>query len=299
MTTHMKHVAAVFCTFLAGLFLLAGAAHAQGEAAPGKVTVAIQEIKVSPDVSAAAAKNVNKSMLLAELETAVRNSRKLALFTRQADVLAAVREEQQFAKSSLTSGPGAEEGKLGIAQLLIIPEVQRISMYREAIAIPNIENKFRRRDIGAMSTSVQIVDTSTGELKASYIVESSFSTKEAIVNSGNKTPDPVIFKHLAQKMAAKTVDELLDTVFPMLIVQVRGNEVIINRGQDGGLKKGMRLEVFTPGEIIKDPYTGENLGSAEAYAGKIEVTRVNPKMTTCRIVEGGPMAVRDIVRKPQ
>jgi len=29
------------------------------------------------------------------------------------------------------------------------------------------------------------------------------------------------------------------------------------------------------------------------------VTRVNPKMTTCRIVEGGPMAVRDIVRKPQ
>ncbi len=78
----------------------------------------------------------------------------------------------------------------------------------------------------------------------------------------------------------------------------------MNRGKDGGLKKGQILEVYSAGEILIDPDTGQSLGSSEEYVGKVKVVRINPKFTIAVIVseedaEFFPIGTGNILRLPQ
>jgi hypothetical protein len=106
---------------------------------------------------------------------------------------------------------------------------------------------------------------------------------------------------MAKAVAAQMADQLVDAVFPMKVLNVQGDQVWINRGKDGGLKKGDVLKVFRPGVALIDPDTGENLGSAETEIGKIKVVRINPKFTIAKVITKGatePVQRGDIVRVP-
>ena len=110
---------------------------------------------------------------------------------------------------------------------------------------------------------------------------------------------------MAKDVAAQLADQFVAAVFPMKVVQrTRANQIIINRGADGGIAMGEVLEVFFAGEELIDPDTGKSLGSSEEYVGKVEVVRINPKVTYAKIVEEldaqiSPIGVGDIVRRPQ
>ncbi|MBF0446520.1 MAG: hypothetical protein HQL68_13135 [Magnetococcales bacterium] len=96
-------------------------------------------------------------------------------------------------------------------------------------------------------------------------------------------------------------DQLVDAVFPMKVMAVRGESFYINRGQDGGLQIGELLNIYLPGVVLIDPDTGENLGSAEEYVGQGKVMRINPKFTIVKLLEnerGLLVEVGAIVRKP-
>jgi hypothetical protein len=95
-------------------------------------------------------------------------------------------------------------------------------------------------------------------------------------------------------------EQLVDTVFPMRILQIVGSQVFINRGEDGGLKPGDVLIVYKPGPPLIDPYTKEVLGPAEVAIGEIKVSRVSPKFTAADIIETTmkePIAKNFIVRR--
>jgi hypothetical protein len=81
-------------------------------------------------------------------------------------------------------------------------------------------------------------------------------------------------------------DQLIDAVFPMTVLQVAGSQIWINRGADGGLKRGDVLTVYKPGPALIDPYTKEVLGSAEMAVADVSVRTVDPKFTTAEIVAG-------------
>lgn len=77
----------------------------------------------------------------------------------------------------------------------------------------------------------------------------------------------------------------------------------VNLGISGGLKAGDRLRVFRPGEEIKDPETGEVLGSLESEVGALEVVEVlRPKLSKTRLVQGEAILndiVKNIPAEPQ
>jgi hypothetical protein len=70
------------------------------------------------------------------------------------------------------------------------------------------------------------------------------------------------------------------------------HEIVINRGKDHGVKKGMRFEIFSPeGEEVWDPDTGETLGTVEDIKAKAEVTEVKERLAIARVYQSGaPMA---------
>ena len=152
-----------------------------------------------------------------------------------------------------------------------------------------------------LEVNAQAVDTTSGAIKATFYLKSSFATKDAVVNTKGGSPSSVHFVKMAKKVSAQMADQLVDTVFPMRVLNRKANQVWINRGKDGGLKVGDILNVYRPGEELIDPDTKERLGSAEKLVGKIKVARVNPKFTIAEIQSKDtqePIEKGDIVRKP-
>jgi hypothetical protein len=63
-------------------------------------------------------------------------------------------------------------------------------------------------------------------------------------------------------------------------------EIVVNRGQSHGVRKGMLFEIFAPeGEEVWDPDTGETLGTVEDVKAKAEVTEVKEKLAVARIFD--------------
>lgn len=269
-------------------------------AAPrAKPVIAIKKAKVGEGVSKYGKKYLNLGTLWDEMEASIQKNRKFTLVSRKKEVLQDIREEQEFAKSDLTNSNAAAEGQIKNANFLILPTVQDFKFYRSSTPVPNLGNKYFRVDSGMLEVNAQIVDTSTGGIKTTFYLKASFATKKQVVNGKGGVPNSVHFTKMAKSIAAQMTDQLVDAVFPMKILNVQGQQVWINRGKDGGLKKGDVLKVFRPGIELIDPDTGENLGSAETEIGKIKVTRVNPKFTTAEVLNGSEETIEkgDIVRE--
>jgi len=271
-------------------------------AAPrAKPRVAIKLPTVGEGVSKYAKRYLNLSTLLDEMEASIQKSRKFELLSRKKAVLEDIRMEQEFAKSDLTKGNAAPEGQIENANFLILPTVQDFKFYRSSKSVPNLANKYLRQDSGMLEVNAQVIDTATGGIKTTFYLKSSFATGKEVVNSKGGAPSSVHFTRMAKKVSAQMADQLVDVVFPMKVLNVQAGQVWINRGKDGGLKKGDILKVFRPGVVLIDPDTGENLGSAETEIGKIKVTRVNPKFTIAEEVAkemAEPVQKGDIVREP-
>lgn len=267
--------------------------------------VAIKEPKVGDKISKYSRRHLNLELLWAELESSFRNTRKFRVLSRNKEVIDDIREEQKFAESDLTKGDAAATGELSNAHYLILPKVQNFKFYRSSKLLPNFDDKYRRQDSGLIHLTAQMVDTETGQVVSTFDLKSSFSTKSQIVNTKDGVPDNTHFTKMAKAVAADLADQFVDAVYPMKVVKrTRNNQVIINRGKDGGLKKGQKYEVFFAGEELIDPDTGESLGSGEEFVGKIEIVRINPKASYGKIIseedpENAPIGVGDIVRKAQ
>ena len=275
--------------------------YAQEVQTPEKPSVAIKTPVAGDGVSKSALSRLNISQLLAEMEASLIATRKFEVVTRQKDKLGAIREEQEFAQSDFAQGNAAQEGQFKNANYLIIPVVQRFECGRSTRPVPNISNKYVRRDSGLLEINAQVVDTTSGAIKTTFYLKSSFGTSDEVVNTSGGAPDSGHVVTMTKKVAAQMADQLVDTVFPMRVLNVQENQVWINRGADGGLKINDSLNVYKPGEDLVDPDTGEKLGSAETLIGKIKVVRVNPKFTIAEVMTKNlkePVAKGYIIRKP-
>lgn len=267
--------------------------------------VAIKAPKVSEKVSTAAQRHLNIERLWAELESSFRATRKLRVLSRDKEVIADLREEQKFAESDLAKGDAAATGEMSNAHYLVLPKVQDFKFSRWAAPLPNFDSKYRRQDSGLLQLTVQMVDTTSGQVKATFDLSSKFATGAQIVNSRGGSPSSAHFTKMAKDVAAQLADQFVAAVFPMKVVKrTRGDQVIINRGKDGGVHMGETLEVFFAGEELIDPDTGKSLGSSEELVGTVKVVRINPKVTYAKIVSeidplNGPINSGDIVRRPQ
>lgn len=58
-------------------------------------------------------------------------------------------------------------------------------------------------------------------------------------------------------------------------------EVVVNVGSELYIKKDQELEVFIPGDEIKDPDTGKSLGTLDTIKAYLNVKHVFPKMCIC------------------
>lgn len=76
--------------------------------------------------------------------------------------------------------------------------------------------------------------------------------------------------------SAKTVDQR-----PIKVAQVLDEfTVVINRGTADGLREGQRVLIYTIGDDVMDPDTGESLGKLEVVKGTGKVRHLQDRMAT-------------------
>ncbi len=63
--------------------------------------------------------------------------------------------------------------------------------------------------------------------------------------------------------------------------------LVINRGRQHGTVNGQRFVIFTPGEEVHDPETGQSLGTLELVKGHARVIHVQEKLAILRLERSG------------
>lgn len=86
-------------------------------------------------------------------------------------------------------------------------------------------------------------------------------------------------------IAGQNLAQNIRELFPPegYIVQINGDEAVVDLGSDAGLKKNDTLEIIQEGETIFHPVTGKPLEPAEIILGTLKVLRVATQTSTCKL----------------
>jgi curli biogenesis system outer membrane secretion channel CsgG len=81
------------------------------------------------------------------------------------------------------------------------------------------------------------------------------------------------------------------------IAKVEGGSVFLNVGAEAGVKEGDTFDVYRVGNVIKDPDTGEVLGSDETKVGRVKITKVmGARLSTASVVSGNGFKPGDMIK---
>jgi hypothetical protein len=167
-------------------------------------------------------------------------------------------------------------GQMVGADYVVLPVITTLVVDRRRENVPYV-GQTQEKVRAYFRTIVRTVDVKTGKIVSSFPneVERTARIREkdspAVVVADAITG---MYKDAAIKEAASIVD----TAYPIKIVSIDGDNVIVNRGR-GAIVKDETLKVYATGEIMIDPDTKESLGYTEAYTGTLKITEVNEKMS--------------------
>ena len=158
-----------------------------------------------------------------------------------------------------------------------------------------------------VAIDLRIVDAGTGEVISSKRIEQKINRRKfnagadikGISFGGNKFNESPVGEATRQCIAQATafvLNDMSEKKWSSVVVMTKNeNKIIIRGGTNSGIAPLMRFQVFSKGEELIDPETGEDLGSETEAGGIIEITSVKEKISIARLV-GGPLPARsDIV----
>ena len=221
--------------------------------------------------------------------------------------------EQDFANSGrVQKAKSAETGKIVAAQILVkgtITEFDNNSSGSASgigIAGFRVGNKKEEAHVGLI---IRLIDTTTGEVLASERVEGKASAGGVKfgVNTGgvqfgtegfDKTPMGKAVQMTIDEAVAKIAEKLKDVPFQARVIKVNSDdEVLISGGEKTGMATGDTFTLYSVGEDLVDPTTGEQLGAELEKKGTVKVTSVQEKYGKAKLEKAmSGIKVGDIVK---
>jgi curli biogenesis system outer membrane secretion channel CsgG len=161
-------------------------------------------------------------------------------------------------------------------------------------------------NVAVVSVTLYIIDVESGEIVASETMEGTasagsldFKTTYQDVVFGGKAFFRTPLGKATQEVMEQCLEEIAEVVavkqwYPS-VVKVNGDQVLISGGQDRHVKLASLWSVYTPGEALVDPKTGDVLGREPGgLSGLIRVNKVHDKYSEAEILEGHFMTGQDL-----
>jgi curli biogenesis system outer membrane secretion channel CsgG len=245
-----------------------------------------------------------------QLTDALIQSGQFTVLERQTlgDVIA---EQDLAASGRAQASKSAQTGKLTSAQILIKGTVtefeNRSSGSASGIGFGGVRlgNKREEAHVGLI---IRLIDTTTGQVLDSQRVEGkaeaggvSLGLNVAGVDFGTegfkKTPLGKATQIAIDNAVNLIANKLKQLPFQARIVKISGEDVYISGGSKAGMAAGDAFTVYSVGEELVDPATGEHLGAQETKQGAIKVYQVEEKFAKAK-AEGklGTVKPGDIIR---
>lgn len=86
----------------------------------------------------------------------------------------------------------------------------------------------------------------------------------------------------AEEASKKIADDIINNIYPILVVEARG-EIVLNQGS---LKVGDIYDIYKRGKKLIDPYTKKSLGYSESKIGELQVVRSTAKLSYAKLLSG-------------
>jgi curli biogenesis system outer membrane secretion channel CsgG len=235
-----------------------------------------------------------------QLTDALIQSKNFVVLERQTlgDVIA---EQDLAASGRMAKAKAAATGKIVPSQILI---KGTITEFESKSAGSGSGLSFGGFSIGSKKSTahvaiiLRIIDTTTGEVLDSVRVEG--KAKSGGLKLGghvggfgfgtdgfNKTPLGKATQKVIDNAVVEISKKLTNIPYSGKIIKISGDTIYINAGARNGVTGGDTFNVFSVGEELLDPDTGESLGSESTKVGSLKVTSVQEKFSKGNIISGG------------
>lgn len=240
----------------------------------------------------------------------------------------AVLDEQDFGQGErVDKKTAARIGRIKGADYVVTAQVIETNREKESKDISVGAGMLTRRTLGIGSVGVSgkvafcrinvtITDSETGEIYADLTVDGTANSKKVSVDAGmlggvgssllgsraksSSKSDAAITDAVqvcVNKMAYHAVRQLAKVPWNGSITGAEVGKVMINAGQNVGLKTGLELDVYAKGAEVFDPDTGESLGHRKTRIGRVRISMIDEKFAECEVIEGcGGVKRGDLVR---
>lgn len=212
-------------------------------------------------------------------------------------------QEQDFGASGRTAKgkKTAKIGRMTPAQLLVrgsITNVQDTGSKGGGVSLFGVRVG---ADMGnsEIDITIYLVNSETGQVVASKKVTGN-STNKGFSIGGSVLPGigasfGADEKDNVQKAAEDAIAQAIEFLIAQLesipwegtVILVKGDKIIVNRGEREGVQTGTQFSVGSVEELV-DPDTGEVLDSEMTQVGTLVVTSVKEKISYCSAESGQP-----------
>jgi curli biogenesis system outer membrane secretion channel CsgG len=158
------------------------------------------------------------------------------------------------------------------------------------------------------TVDIRMVNATTGEIvfaDSAGANKSSVSVRVFGIGGGerfNEKKATEVMRIAIKKLTGKIMSTpLAPTGKPMasgsiLVADVDGNIVTLNKGSNGGLKAGQAVTISRKGKVIKDPQTGKILKVKYIKVGTLKLTEVEESYAEGAITSGTGFQVGDVIK---
>lgn len=180
-------------------------------------------------------------------------------------------------------------GKIKGIDYLVTGSVIRADRSTSSVGIPILEMFGGNRTKTVVAIQVRLVDVSTGEIILAEEAEgNSSSGGVSLASMGSFQEWDSSAYGEATREAVKNFVKKLNEMNPLegMIVKVDGKKIYIDLGFREGVEKDDKFIIFSEGDFIKHPVTGEILGVDRIERGVITADTVTQSMTICNLEKG-------------
>jgi len=161
-------------------------------------------------------------------------------------------------------------GKRLVADYVLVTNIDKLKYQVEATHFLD-SHRVIQRGSGIVSAFYELIDPVTSQVVATGTITRRL-TPRAMRRYGSTGTDRGKIQALSTFTGEEIANSIADTLYPVMIVDATGNDVVIAEGA-GALRIGERYRVFKYGRTVKDPYTGESLGREETLCCIVQISR--------------------------
>jgi len=180
------------------------------------------------------------------------------------------------------SDPGLISDVIPGAKYLIFPKLTAYQL-NKSVSQQNALNRQSSSVIISATLLTKIVDPATGVALPDMVsITKSVTQNHDLSKSGTEVKVDMLVDSLAKQLSYETAWGLISMVRPPKVLAVAAGQVMINRGNNGGLTVGRIVKFYTV-EQIKDDDTGETFDN-ETEIGSGEIIRSTLKQSYAKVL---------------